>query len=280
MIKKWVGFSFWGLQIRSFLLAGSLLILISSCQSKKVEFLKTGAIQLAPPKIEVDSLLFIETAHVKLYSGSDEVDIRYTLDGSEVTSNSLSYTEPVTVSSTTNLKVKAFHPDFNASEVVDRTIIKMAKDISGATISIQPEAHASYKALGPNTLIDRRKGEFNFRSGNRWLGFQTNETVVNLEFSEAIFMEKALVGLLQDHGSWIFLPEAIEIQASDKTIGQLKLKPAENGDRKKMGFMEITVEKGEYNQITIIIHALQGIPEWHPGKGTMPWTFVDEILIE
>ncbi|MGX1928542.1 chitobiase/beta-hexosaminidase C-terminal domain-containing protein [Flagellimonas sp. 2504JD4-2] len=240
----------------------------------------TEAVQLAPANIEVDSLLFIESAHIKLSSGSDEDDIRYTLDGSEVVPDSPSYTEPIMVSATTHLKVKAFHPDFNASDVVDRTIIKMAKDISGSTISVQPEPHESYKAMGPNTLIDGRKGEFNFRSGNRWLGFQTTETVVNLEFAETTSIEKVLIGLLQDHGSWIFLPEAIEIKAADKSIGKLKLKPSENGDSKKMGFTEIPVEKGEYDQITIIIHALQGIPDWHPGKGTMPWTFVDEILIE
>ncbi|WP_190810797.1 chitobiase/beta-hexosaminidase C-terminal domain-containing protein [Flagellimonas sp. S3867] len=245
-----------------------------------MEFLKAEEIQLAPPMISVDSLLFNETAHIKLFRGSDEADIRFTLDGSDVTSNSTSYTAPVTVSATTHLKVKAFHPDFNTSEIEERTIIKMANDISGSTISIQPEAHESYKAAGPNTLIDGRKGEFNFRSGDRWLGFQTNETVVNLEFSEAISMEKILVGMLQDHGSWIFLPDAIEIKASNKSIGRLKLKPFKNGDSKKMGFTEIPVEKGEYDEITITIHALNEIPEWHPGNGTLPWTFVDEILIE
>ena len=265
---------------RRFILTGFLFMLIGACQSKKIDFLKAEAVQLAPPMIQVDSLLFNNAAQIKLYPGSNEAEIRYTLDGSEVTSDSPNYLEPISVSTTTHLNVKAFHPDFNASEVVERIIIKMSKDISESTISVQPEAHESYRAMGPSTLIDGRKGEFNFRSGNRWLGFQTNETLVNLEFSEKVSIEKVLVGLLQDHGAWIFLPDAIEVKTSDRSIGKLKLKPSVNGDSKKMGFMEIPVEKGEYDQLTIIIHALQEIPDWHPGKGTMPWTFMDEILIE
>nr|WP_298793525.1 chitobiase/beta-hexosaminidase C-terminal domain-containing protein [uncultured Allomuricauda sp.] len=276
----WFGLNFQRLHILNYVVIGSFLISITACESKKANFLKVEAVQLAPPKIDVDSLLFNKTAHIQLYAGSDEANIRYTMDGSEVTSDSPVYAAPITVSTTTHLKVKAFHPDFNASETVKGTIIQMKKDISGASVSVTPEAHENYKANGPNTLIDGRKGGVNFRNEARWLGFQTAETIINLDFSDSEPMEKVLVGLLQDHGSWIFLPDAIEVTTSGKSIGKLKLEPSENGESKKMGFTEVPIEKGEYDQITITIYALNGIPEWHPGKGTMPWTFVDEILIE
>nr|WP_299171965.1 chitobiase/beta-hexosaminidase C-terminal domain-containing protein [uncultured Allomuricauda sp.] len=274
------GLNFRRLHILNYVVIGSFLISITACESKKANFLKAEAVQLAPPRIEVDSLLFNKTAHFKLFTGSNEANIRYTLDNSEVTSGSPIYTAPIVVSTTTHLKVKAFHPDFKASEVVEGTIIQMKKDISGASVTVQPEAHENYKGSGPNSLIDGRKGGVNFRNEAKWLGFQTAETIINLDFSDSEPMEKVLVGLLQDHGSWIFLPDAIEVTTSGKSIGKLKLEPSENGESKKMGFTEVPIEKGVYDQITITISALNGIPEWHPGKGTMPWTFVDEILIE
>ncbi len=251
-----------------------------ACQPKNTNFLKTDEVQLAPPRIAIDSLLFIQSATVQLSAGSEEATIKYTLDGSDVNSDAPDYTSPLAISSSTQIKVRAFHPEYSSSDTEERTLIKMSKDISGSEIMIQPDAHSNYAALGPQTLVDGRKGEFNFRSGNRWLGFQSDEVIMDLEFSEPTAVKKVFVGLLRDQGAWIFFPKTIEVKALEKSIGYFNVEQAGVEESKKMRFMEIPVEQGEYDQITITIKALEGIPDWHPGKGTMPWTFVDEILIE
>ena len=35
-----------------------------------------------------------------------------------------------------------------------------------------------------------------------------------------------------------------------------------------------------YSKDYVVIENMDSIPEWHPGKGTLPWLFLDEILVE
>lgn len=255
------------------------LAFVASCQSRKANFLAEDSVQLAPPKIQVDSLLFRKEAQVRLYAGDNESVIRYTLDGSDVVESSPSYKSPFTVSSTKDLKVKAFHPRFNPSELQERKIIKMGRDLSGTAINIHSNPNENYTGNGATTLIDGQKGEFNFRTG-KWLGFQEDIIVVDLDFTTAVPIQKVMVGLLRDQGAWIFFPSVIEIASSEQMIGKFEIEESGEELEKEMRFVEVPVEKGTYDQITISISALNEIPEWHPGKGTPPWTFVDEILIE
>ncbi|WP_420321330.1 chitobiase/beta-hexosaminidase C-terminal domain-containing protein [Flagellimonas sp.] len=279
MIKMGARLTFRGIRFLWLGMGCLFLVFAASCQSKKANFLAEDAVHLAPPKIRVDSLLFRNEAQVRLFAGDGESVIHYTLDGSDVGESSPSYKSPFTVSSTKELKVKAFHPRFNPSEVVERKIIKMERDLSGATIKIHSSPNENYMGNGPNTLIDGQKGEFNFRTG-KWLGFQEDRIVMDIDFANTIPIQKVMVGLLRDQGAWIFFPSAIEITTSEQIIGKIEIKESGQELEKQMRFVEVPVEKGTYDQITISISPLNEIPEWHPGKGTMPWTFMDEILIE
>jgi len=50
-------------------------------------------------------------------------------------------------------------------------------------------------------LIDLRKGTLNFRAGQFWSGFQSEEVVVRLSFEQATEVEKIYLSLLSDHNS-------------------------------------------------------------------------------
>ncbi|WP_420603047.1 chitobiase/beta-hexosaminidase C-terminal domain-containing protein [Flagellimonas sp.] len=251
-----------------------------SCQSKTPVFLNTDTIQLATPKIEVDSILFKNSASVKMDLAYDGVTIRYTLDGSSVTQNTPSYESPLTINSNAQLKVKTFHPDFKPSEEVEMIIRKMKKDISKAEISTDPEPHENYYGNGSSTLIDGQKGTVAFRNGKKWLGFQSGNVEVHLNFPEPIALEKVMLSTLQDQGAWIFMPESVSISAEGNSVGAVEVQNSDKAGPVKMNFIEIPVQKGKYKELIINITSLDEIPEWHQGKGTLPWTFLDEILVE
>lgn len=253
---------------------------MGACQSSESMFLAMDSIQLTAPIIQIDSILFRDSALVRMSSGVEGSIIRYSTDGSEVTENSMAYQKPLSISATTHLKIRTFHPEYQPSEIRGQAVHKILNDISGANIQVFPNPNENYEGDGSKTLIDNLRGTVNFRNEKRWLGFQASEINIDLKFSEIRTVKKVVLGTLLDQGSWIFQPDSIQVFASGNIIGAVKLIDSSMEKSKKVEFAEIPVQKGAYRKLNIKISPLKEIPDWHPGKGTMPWVFLDEVLIE
>ena len=248
-------------------------------QSKTPTFLKTDEVQLAAPKIEMDSMLFKNSATIQM-STSHGAEIRYTLDGTPVESTALEYSEPLTISQTAQLRARAFHIDFKTSNEQVLNLRKIHNDISSAEVVVNPAPHENYSGTGPKTLTNGKKGSINFRNGHDWLGFQTEKVEVQLKFNHPIVLEKVALSTLQDQGSWIFSPKHVSVSYMGLEIGSKTIEDCGNEANKKMDFIEIPIKKAVYDQLKITVESLYQIPSWHPGKGTLPWLFIDEILVE
>ncbi len=249
-------------------------------QSKQVTYLTNSSLKLAAPIIQVDSLLFKNSALAKVLLRQDGAELRYTLDGSEVSVGSPIYESPLELDKTTQLRAKAFHPDYQPSETISLTTRQIQKDLRTAEIQIQPKPSETYSASGAKTLIDGQKGSPNFRQGNFWLGFQASKISVALNFEQPKEIKKVVVSVLNDQDSWIFLPQKLMVSASGKTLGSVTLDGCHEKQTKHGDFLEIAIIPDAYSELTLKIAPMEGIPEWHAGKGTTPWTFIDEILIE
>lgn len=248
-------------------------------QSKTPTFLKTDEVQLATPKIEMDSMLFKSSATIQM-STSHGAEIRYTLDGTPVESTSLEYSEPLTISKTAQLRTRAFHVDFKTSNEQVLNLRKIYNDISSAEVVVNPAPHENYSGTGPKTLTNGKKGSINFRNGHDWLGFQTEQVEVQLKFNHPIVLEKVVLSILQDQGSWIFFPKHISVSNAGKEIGSKTIEDCGVEAKKEMDFIEIPINNSVYDQLKITVKPLDQIPTWHPGEGTLPWFFMDEILVE
>ncbi|MEM8937983.1 MAG: chitobiase/beta-hexosaminidase C-terminal domain-containing protein [Bacteroidota bacterium] len=249
-------------------------------QSEKIAFLQNDAIALAPPRIEVDSLLFKEYAVAKLILGDDQCEIRYTLDGNEVNKNSSLYSKPIRLNETGLLRAKGFHPQHKPSETIHVSVRKIQRSISTSEVTTTPEPHQNYTGQGAKTLVNLQKGSVNFRSSDCWLGFQDLKIKTQLKFEKSTEIKRVVFSLLNDQDSWIFLPKDITIHSEGKEIGSRIVLESDKKQTKFTSFFEVEVSQARYAQIDITITPLKEIPAWHPGKGTLPWTFIDEILIE
>ena len=232
------------------------------------------------PIILADSMLFSNSASLSMELAQDDAIIRYTLDGQDVTANSSSYLEPLELASTTEVKVRAFHSEFKPSESQSLVVRKLEKNISSASVKILPQPNSNYPGDGAVTLIDTQKGSLNFRKGKFWLGFQENQITADLKFSESTVINSLIVSVLQDHDSWIFAPKTIKASTNGRQIGAIVIEKPDSPKKKKLLFIEVPVQKGSYQDLTITITPLPQIPEWHQGKGTLPWVFMDEIMVE
>ncbi|MEO1485543.1 MAG: chitobiase/beta-hexosaminidase C-terminal domain-containing protein [Bacteroidota bacterium] len=251
-----------------------------SCQTQEVALLVNSKIVLAPPIIQIDSLLFKESASATLQLRQEGATLRYTLDGSDVSTSAALYQSPIVLKETVELKAKAFHSDFQASETAAITTRKVKSDLGAAEIQIQPNPSKTYSASGRKTLIDGQKGSTNFRRGNFWLGFQESEILVSLSLEQPTKINKVVVSVLNDQDSWIFLPQKLTVVSNGISVGSKVLENCAEKTSKQTKFVEVDIAPGAYSTLLLTLSAMEGIPEWHAGKGTPPWTFIDEILIE
>jgi hypothetical protein len=89
---------------------------------------------------------------------------------------------------------------------------------------------------------------------------------------------------MRNIGSWILLPESIEIAVSNDNrnftvvgTAQHTTTPADYD----IGIQEYKFDAGQtFRYARIIARSTRALPEWHPGAGNRPWLFIDEIILE
>ena len=253
---------------------GLMLIVFPERLLGQVDYAKNEMFQLSTPQIEVDSLLFVNSTTINVQKGIPNSKVFY-----QIEEKIKELSSPLELFNSTKVVIWAEHPEFQKSDVQEVQVVKISDALANAEIFIDKNPHSSYSGNGATTLIDLKKGTTNFRTGKKWLGFQEKSVDISLQFPKAITISKVQLGVLIDHGSWIFMPSSVEISSNGKTIGESSFANAANEDTSKSTFVTTTVKTGSYHDITLTVNALETIPEWHPGKGTPAWIFMDEILI-
>lgn len=251
-----------------------------SCkQNPNPKFAENKLFALAPPRVVIDSTIFKNSTTITVYFEVDGAKIHYTTDGSIVEESSTIYEGPLTVSETGKYNFKVFHPDYQSSKQVSTKVVKINQSISDALIISSPQPHSNYKGSGINSLTDLKKGSTQFRNGSFWLGFLSPTTKIQLNFKKGLPISKIVLSTLKDHNSWIFSPKSIAVTSNSKHIGDLKLESPDSAQLTQLEFIEIPLEQGVYSEINLQL-TMENIPEWHQGKGTIPFFFIDEILVE
>ncbi|OEK02307.1 hypothetical protein BFP97_12610 [Roseivirga sp. 4D4] len=142
----------------------------------------------------------------------------------------------------------------------------------------------TYKAKGIETLFDLKKGSENFRDGN-WLGFNGDDMVVEVELSETRSLESVFISTLDDTGSWIFPPTELEIWGGNNSndlqkLNTLSITPPNGPEPKHMIIHELAFDKTDLKYLRVVAKNYGNLPDWHPGKDTPAWLFIDEIAFQ
>jgi hypothetical protein len=230
--------------------------------------------------LAVDSALFKNATTFTLQLGFPESRIRYTLDGKDVDVHSPIYEAPMQLNHSALINARAFHPDFKASDQVSLQVEKLTHDISDATVTLTPPPHDNYKGSGGQGLVDMQKGGSQFRGSDEWMGFQANPVTITIDLKNELELSMVKVSYLQNQGGWIFGPQKIEVFSGSQAIGETTLENAEEQQGNRLVMITVPLKKGTYSLVTIKVFPLDEIPQWHQGKGSAPWLFMDEILVE
>lgn len=238
--------------------------------------------QLASPILKYNSVFFTTSAIATLKFAQPGTQIFYTLNNKEPTQQNASYSKPITIKkSFTTLKAKVFGNGFLPSETVQVTFIKDGLKIKSTE---QSSPNEKFPGNGTKTLFDNEGGIADLHNKN-FLGYQQDSVEINLTLEKKQAIQSVLLDFLQDHGSWIFLPQEIEVYYFNDTINAYqffaKKTITDTVNNGNATIFEIIKGDKKINtaQLKIIIEPLQSMPEGHPGKGKQSWIFIDEIKI-
>jgi hypothetical protein len=239
--------------------------------------------QLAPPLLKYQSVFFKNTATAELKFAMQGTSIHYTLNNQTPTKKSPVYHQPIPIKqSFTTLQAMVFGDGFLPSEIVKATFIKDGFTIKSVQ---QTPANEKYRGNGSNTLIDNAGG-LTALNGNTWLGYQTDSVQVDMVLESKHPLSSILINCLQDQGSWIFLPQQIQVYCFNDHTKLYELAAekinTETAEIKGAGCVPILlpiVKKTSSQKIKIILKGIHSLPEWHVGKGQLGWLFIDEIKV-
>jgi len=272
----------------------SAFIVMNSCSSTKEvvrnsdatssAFAQAQQFQLAPPIIKAKGVLFEEKNEIELKLNLNRSNVHYTLDGSEPTEKSPQYAEKIILANSAMVKAKAFHPEYQSSETASAEYVKLGKELKVKNISMNRTPNKNYMGTGVHGLIDRKKGSINFRTP-RWMGFEGGALETIIEFEKEEKLSNVTASLLSNPGAWIFMPKAMVVLGSKngkeyETLNTVALDPTPDGTLTALKFVSTKIGEANYKFVKVLLQSFEGIPEWHPGKGTPPWLFVDEIIVE
>ena len=235
--------------------------------------------QLAPPNINFSSTFFKEEL---------TIDVDYSLSGTsllyQVDNGPLQPVQngQVTLNESAKLSFVAKKEGWDDSEPTTHQFIKVASNqISQMDLKHAPKGE--YLGNGAATLFDLYKGSENFRDG-RWLGFNGDDLIIDIELEKVQNVHSVFISTLDDIGSWIFPPRNLEVWgggADGKLVklSTLSLTPPEGPEPKHMLIHQLAFEEQPLKRLSIRAKNYGNLPEWHPGKNTPAWLFIDEIVL-
>ncbi len=251
-------------------------LIVFSCTEKKTEttnYVQEGEIQLAKPRIAVSSTMIDSFVTMKPEIRMENLSVFYEVDGKKAMESSSKVQTTVIAKEAGTFNFRAYHPDWKPSDVTEIRLYK--KGFIPNKIRWQTTASEKYKGQGETTLINHKKASLKFQDVE-WTGFDTIAKAT-VSFPQKTYIKSLTIGYLVDPKSWIFPPEEVILHFNDKESINLKIPALTLQEIVTLDDVKIPIEK-EINTLNILVKNVQKLPNWHPGKGTKAWLFMDEWI--
>ena len=246
--------------------------------------LKNDLIKITSPIIDQDSSIIASHLDINIKHFLDGTDIRYTTDGTDPDSlSSPEFKQTLRITDHTTLKTKAFKSGWISSDVAQKTFYR--SEIHPDTIYFITQPDKQYPGRGTQTLIDYQLGDQNFSNG-KWLGYLDENMILVIGFHQSKKLKEARFNTLIDNASYIFPLTAIKVGGSldgtqFKTLNEIKFPPLQKDDKniENKSFNCPIPGEDSYKFYRFTLSNLKKLPDWHPGKNTPAWMFIDELFL-
>lgn len=242
---------------------------------------------IEPPTISASAVRFSQPLTVTIsnkaigQSGNQAI-IRYTLDGSEPTEKSAIYTLPLTLTSTTVVKARAYVKDMPPSFTATH---KFNYDYIVRT-TFSRKANTPCNIGADTILFDGENGSMDDLSRG-WLGFSGTAPVTVVELAKPIDIEYLVLRYAHSPAVWAFAPREVMLTFSADGRGwgdtiryTVPFEPAsQDNSADQLVELRVPVARQAVAYIKIEASTIDKMPAWHRGKGLKPWLMMDEIVV-
>ncbi|GGK62285.1 beta-N-acetylhexosaminidase [Rufibacter glacialis] len=230
------------------------------------------------PKYVVEQDAFAVT----LEAGLRQVELRYTLDGTEPTRASALYTGvPVQFAQSTQLRVRPFKGEEPYGATAQASFVKHLA--LNRVPALAHPFHTAYAAGGGAALTDGILADNDYRKGF-WQGFEKEDLEAIIDLGAEKEVREVSISFLQDTNSWIFLPTQVTFSSSNdknsfKTLAVLKhaIPLKEEGPVRKEFTQQLPPTKTRY--LRVRARNVGVCPPWHPGAGGAAFLMADELIV-
>ncbi len=146
------------------------------------------------PKISAPSDILVDTIPVTIDSGSQALDVRYTIDGTDPNETSRMYAAPFTLDGTFTVKAAAFHRGKRVSPISSMTFTRVA-----------PLPAADVSGLQPGLTMDEYRG--NWETVPDFAGMTPKASTVAAELGFPQEAGKPVEGVARRYSGYVSAPE-------------------------------------------------------------------------
>lgn len=225
---------------------------------------------------------------VQLFTLNKNSKIYYTLgDSSSHASISewQSYSKNILISHSAVLSATAVSgKDDQAGNDPSRYVLNQKFEINKATgkgITLEKQPSIKYNTGGAFALVNGIWGRLPW-NGSEWLGFEGGDLNATLDLGTKENFSTVTLGVLNENGSWIYLPKKVEVFISDDGKKFTSAGSATFDVIKNSGGRRATVNTGTVSAryVKVVATNYGIIPDGKEGAGHPAWLLVDEIGVE
>jgi hexosaminidase len=202
-------------------------------------------------------------------------EIRYTTPSNKTP---VTYKEPVSIKISGEYQAMLYQGTKLLSTINQHFEINPA---TGGMIKLAKPASSKYAGDGPFTLVNGIVNTKGTGRSKEFLGFSGDDCEAIIETGSSARITEVKVHTLEQTGSWIWRPAAVEVWGSSEgeiwtALGNSsEFKPVQNTVGN--GTLSVRFPAGNYKYIKVITKNKGTIPDNFPGTGNKAWLFVDEI---
>ena len=244
-------------------------------------------LQLNLPQLANSSNIFRESMVLELGHPIRDVEIRFTLDGTEPNrENSPEFIVGKTILKEGKLvKARAYKEGWLASEV--NTFNVYQNRHLPDTVVLLSRLNRVHPANGAQTFFDGEMGKFNANSpawANNWAGFFQNDMELLLEYKVPVSVSDIGMQILVEPSNVIFPPSSLELWGGNglnelKLIGKMKPKQPTQEGVPYIELISFDVKPFEGKFFKVVAKPLEKIPTWSKRKGGAALLLVDEMFV-
>ncbi len=233
------------------------------------------------PTIHSKGMSFVDSQKIEIKSNQKGVSYFYTTDGTSPDKNSLLYTKPFVIHSSSTIKTKAMDLKGNESFITTASFKKISHLWD---VALNSGFMKSYDAGGEQGLVDEIHGSLNWRMGN-WQGYQNNNLDAVVDLKESKSISAIDITFLQDTRSWVIMPKCVKVEVSNDGKNFIKVYEDSNYVDPKDYEVQIKKVNTKFEQrkaryVRVVATQFGKLPEWHQGYGGDSIIFVDEIEVK